>query len=194
MSDQFGVYLHIPFCVRRCDYCSFATWTDRDHLIGEYLDALGRDIVAAQLPPATSVFVGGGTPPPGPPQALGAVLDPIALAPGAEVTVECNPDDVTEAMLATFVDHRVNRISVGVQSMDPTVLAALGRWHVPANVASAVAAIHAVGLPTFNLDLIYGGAGESLASWDATVRAALDLGVPHVSAYALTVEPGTLLA
>jgi putative oxygen-independent coproporphyrinogen III oxidase len=194
MSDQFGVYLHIPFCVRRCDYCSFATWTDRDHLIDEYLDALRRDITTAQLPPASSVFVGGGTPTAVPAASLGAVLDAIELAPRAEVTVECNPDDVTGLVLREYARHGVNRVSIGVQSMDPDVLAALGRWHAPANVASAAAAVRAVGLPTFNLDLIYGGAGESLAYWEATVRAALDLCVPHVSAYALTVEPGTPLA
>jgi oxygen-independent coproporphyrinogen-3 oxidase len=194
VTDPFGVYLHIPFCVRRCDYCSFATWTDRDHLIGDYLDALRRDITAADLPPASSVFVGGGTPTAVPADALGAVIDAIGRAPGAEVTVECNPDDVTEELLRAYVAHGVNRVSVGVQSMDPVVLAALGRWHVPANVAAAVAAVHAVALPTFNLDLIYGGAGETLGSWEATVRAAIDLGVPHVSAYALTVEPGTPLA
>ena len=125
---------------------------------------------------------------------LGAVLDAVPLAGGAEVTVECNPDDVTAAMLRTYARHGVNRVSIGVQSMDPAVLAALGRWHLPDNVVGAVEAVHAAAIPTFNLDLIYGAAGESLDSWAATVRAALDLGVPHVSAYALTVEPGTPLA
>ncbi|MFT3855021.1 MAG: radical SAM family heme chaperone HemW [Ilumatobacteraceae bacterium] len=194
MSDEFGVYIHIPFCVRRCEYCSFATWTDRDHLIGEYLEALRRDITSAQLPPATSVFVGGGTPTRVPAEGLGAVLDAVVLADGAEVTVECNPDDVTVAMLRTYASQGVNRVSIGVQSMDAGVLGALGRWHVPDNVVRAVDAVVAAGIPTFNVDLIYGAAGESLDSWEATVRAALALGVPHVSAYALTVEPGTPLA
>lgn len=194
MSETFGVYLHIPFCVRRCDYCSFATWTDRDHLIGRYLDALRRDIERADMPPATSVFVGGGTPTRVAAADLGVVLDAIELAPGAEVTVECNPDDVGVDLLRTYLDHRVNRVSIGVQSMDPGVLASLGRWHLPDNVDRALDAVAAARVPTHNVDLIYGAAGETLASWEATVRAAIDRDVPHVSAYALTVEAGTPLA
>ena len=194
MGDEFGVYIHIPFCVRRCDYCAFATWTDRGHLVESYLGALIRDIERAELPPATSVFVGGGTPTSVPASALGRVLDAVRRAPGAEITVECNPDDVTVDLLRTYADHGVNRVSVGVQSMDDAVLGLLGRSHVPANVERAVAAVDAAGIPTFNVDLIYGAVGESLASWEQTVRAAIALDVPHVSAYGLTVEPGTPLA
>ena len=193
-NESFGVYLHIPFCARRCDYCAFATWTDRGHLVDAYLDALRCDIERADLPAATSVFVGGGTPTAVPAAALGDVLEAVRLAPGAEVTVECNPDDVTVEMLRTYVDHGVNRVSIGVQSMDPEVLGTLGRWHIPANVERAVDAVQAAGLATFNLDLIYGAAGESVESWTRTVQAALALDVAHVSAYALTVEPGTPLA
>ena len=101
VSDaSFGVYVHIPFCATRCDYCAFATWTDRPHLIGDYLDAVRTDVdraVAGGMPAATSVFVGGGTPTLVPPAGLAAVLRAIPLAAGAEVTVECNPDDVTVA-------------------------------------------------------------------------------------------------
>jgi len=194
VGGEFGVYIHIPFCVRRCDYCAFATWTDRGHLVEAYLDALVRDIERAELPPATSVFVGGGTPTSVPAAALGRVLDAVRRAPSAELTVECNPDDVTVELLRTYADHGVNRISVGVQSMDAAVLGLLGRSHVPANVESAVSAAQVVGIPRFNVDLIYGAVGESVASWEQTVRSAIALGVPHVSAYGLTVEPGTPLA
>ena len=138
--------------------------------------------------------MGGGTPTLVPPGALAAVLRAIPLAPGAEVTVECNPDDVTEAMIETYVEAGVTRVSIGVQSMVPHVLAALGRTHDPANVDAAVAAVRAVGLPTFNLDIIYGAVGERLADWRATLERMLDLEPPHVSAYALTVEAGTPLA
>jgi putative oxygen-independent coproporphyrinogen III oxidase len=193
-SGQFGVYIHIPFCRYRCDYCAFATWTDRDHVIGEYLDALRRDIDRAELVPVTSVFVGGGTPTRVPAADLVAVLASIPLAPGAEVTVECNPDDVTFEMMHTYAAAGVNRVSLGVQSMVPSVLAALGRTHVPANVELAVEAVRAAGLPTFNLDIIYGGVGESLDDWRATLDGVLALQPPHVSAYALTVEAGTPLA
>ena len=197
MNDPFGVYVHIPFCATRCDYCAFATWTDRPHLVDGYLDALGTEIrreVDAGMAPATSVFVGGGTPTLVPGDGLAAVLRAIPLAAGAEVTVECNPDDVTPALVETYAAAGVNRVSIGVQSMVPHVLAALGRTHDPANVERAVAAVRAVGLPTFNVDIIYGGAGESLADWETTVRRTLELDPPHVSAYALTVEAGTPLA
>ena len=194
MSDPFGVYIHIPFCAKRCDYCAFATWTDRGHLVGEYLEALRADIAAAQLPHASSIFVGGGTPTLLPPVALGEVIATVLLAPGAEVTVECNPDDVSVEMMRAYRDAGVNRISIGVQSMVGHVLDSLGRTHVPANVQAAVAAVREAGMPTFNLDLIYGAAGESLDDWRATVQAALALEPSHISAYALTIEAGTPLA
>jgi putative oxygen-independent coproporphyrinogen III oxidase len=196
-GNPFGVYVHVPFCRTRCDYCAFATWTDRPHLIGDYLAAVRTDVeqaVAAGMAPATSVFVGGGTPSLVPADELAAVIGAIPLAERAEVTVECNPDDVTEALLATYVGGGVTRISIGVQSMVPHVLAALGRTHDQTNVRRAIAAARAVGLPTFNLDVIYGAAGESPADWRLTLERVLELDPPHVSAYALTVEPGTPLA
>ncbi len=193
MSESFGVYVHIPFCAKRCDYCAFATWTDRNHLQTHYLAALRTAIHGTSLPPVTSVFVGGGTPTMVDPFDLVDVLKAIPTVPGAEVTVECNPDDVTPAMMRIYAEAGVNRVSIGVQSMVPHVLGALGRTHDPANVQAAVAAVRAAGIPTFNLDLIYGGAGETLADWRTTVEGALALEPPHISAYALTVEAGTPL-
>jgi oxygen-independent coproporphyrinogen-3 oxidase len=140
------------------------------------------------------VFVGGGTPTRVDPEALGAVLDAVPLADGAEVTVECNPDDISSALLRSYRAHRVNRVSVGVQSMVPHVLRSLGRTHDPANVERSVDAIRASGFETFNLDIMYGAAGESLSDWQRTVDGVLALDPPHVSAYGLTVEPGTPLA
>ena len=192
--DPYGVYIHIPFCRHRCDYCAFATWTDRDHVIDDYLDALRVDITRVSLGPVSSVFVGGGTPTRVPAADLAAVLAVIPLAPEAEVTVECNPDDVTVEMMQTYAGAGVNRVSIGVQSMVPSVLASLGRTHVPANVSNAVAAARDAGIATFNLDIIYGGAGESLQDWRATLLGVLELQPPHVSAYALTIEAGTPLA
>ncbi|MEO8267513.1 MAG: radical SAM family heme chaperone HemW [Ilumatobacteraceae bacterium] len=194
LAEPFGVYIHIPFCRHRCDYCAFATWTDRDHVIDDYLDALRRDISHASLAPVTSVFVGGGTPTRVPPGDLASVLAVVPLAPGAEVTVECNPDDVTIEMMQVYAAAGVNRVSLGVQSMVPSVLASLGRTHVPANVERAVAAVRAAGVPTFNLDIIYGAAGESIDDWRTTLTGVLGLDPPHVSAYALTIEAGTPLA
>jgi putative oxygen-independent coproporphyrinogen III oxidase len=150
--------------------------------------------VAAGLPAATSVFVGGGTPSLVDPTALVAVLDAVPRAPGCEVTVECNPDTVTPELVAAYAAGGVNRVSLGVQSMVGHVLAALGRTHDPANVRRAVTLVREAGIPTFNLDLIYGGAGETVDDWRRTLDGALALDPPHVSAYALTVEPGTPLA
>ncbi len=193
VSEPLGVYVHVPFCAHRCDYCAFATWTDRHHLQERYLRALIADIRRADLPPVTSVFVGGGTPTMVDPLLLAEVLRAVPTTHGAEVTVECNPDDVTPEMMHVYASAGVNRVSIGVQSMVPHVLTALGRRHVPANVERAVACVREAGIETFNLDLIYGGAGESLADWRATLEGALALAPFHVSAYALTVEAGTPL-
>ncbi|MCU1387387.1 MAG: hemN [Ilumatobacteraceae bacterium] len=200
-SDPFGVYLHVPFCAKRCDYCAFATWTDRHHLIDDYLDALIVDIGRHSrldhprtMPAADTIFVGGGTPTLVDPSGLARVIEAIPRAADAEVTVECNPDDVTPAMMRTYAAAGVNRVSIGVQSMAPHVLLSLGRTHVPANVERAVDAVRSAGIPTFNLDLIYGGAGERLVDWERTVSGALALQPTHISAYALTIEAGTPLA
>ncbi|CAN5884867.1 radical SAM family heme chaperone HemW [soil metagenome] len=192
----FGLYLHVPFCRHRCHYCAFATWTDRHHLAERYLAACRRQIteaVAGGLPPVSSVFVGGGTPTLVDPHRLVDVLAAAPLAPDAEVTVECNPDDLTAGLARTYAAGGVTRLSVGVQSMVPEVLVALGREHDPANVRRAADAAHAAGL-RFNVDLVYGAKGETLDDWCATLDAAIALEPAHVSAYALTVEAGTPLA
>ncbi len=193
----FGVYLHVPFCASKCDYCAFATWTDRHHLTDAYLGAMRLDIeraVGTGMPAATSIFVGGGTPSMVPGDQLGSVIASIPVVDGAEVTVECNPDDVTTGILREYIAAGVNRVSVGVQSMATHVLGALGRRHDQRNVERAVAAIREVDLASFNLDVIYGAAGETVDDWERTVSAIVELDPPHVSAYGLTVEPGTPLA
>ncbi len=190
----FGVYVHVPFCARRCDYCAFATWTDRDELQAAYVEACRCEIAAAALAPATSVFFGGGTPSRLPAELLVAILTAIPRAGGCEVTVECNPESATPELLAAYAEAGVNRLSFGVQSMVPHVLDALGRAHDPAAVTRAVHAARAAGFSSLNVDLIFGAAGESVDDWRSTLDAALGLDPTHVSAYALTVEPGTPLA
>ena len=205
----FGVYVHIPFCASKCDYCAFATFTDRSHLESQYLRALRTEIERASqpgaqpalpgtqpapLPLASAVFVGGGTPSHVNPHELVHALDAIPRRSDAEFTIECNPDDVTEELLTVYRSIGVNRVSIGMQSASPHVLAALGRTHSPDAVARAVAAVREAGLASFNLDIIYGGVGESIDDWVATVRQVVALGAPHVSAYGLTVEAGTALA
>ena len=190
----FGVYVHIPFCRRRCDYCAFATWTDRHHLHRIYARACRGEIEAARLPPATSVFFGGGTPSLLAAPLLVSVLAVIERAEGAEVTVECNPETVTSELLEAYAAAGVNRLSFGVQSMLAEVLVALGREHRPGDVARAVALARGLGYRSWSVDLIYGAAGESTGDWQRTLDAAVTLEPPHVSAYALSVEPATALA
>jgi oxygen-independent coproporphyrinogen-3 oxidase len=190
----FGVYLHVPFCLRRCDYCAFATWDDRGHLLDRYVDGLVAEVRGATVPAAATVFLGGGTPSLLSPAQVGRVLEAVEVVPGAEVTVECNPDTLDGAKLDGYRAAGITRISLGVQSMVDHVLAALGRTHDPGNVRRAVDAIRSAGFATWNVDLIYGAVGESLDDWRRTLDEALALGPPHVSAYGLTVEAGTPLA
>ena len=197
---SFGVYVHVPFCTRRCDYCAFATWSDRDHLVPAYVEACRVEVeraVAGGLPPASSVFFGGGTPSLLSPESLGSVLAAVACQPGAEVTVECNPETVSVAKLRGYREAGVTRLSFGVQSMVPDVLRALGREHDVPSVPRAVSAAGEAGFAdSYSVDLIFGAAGESAADWSETVAAvlALEPSPTHVSAYGLTVEPGTPLA
>lgn len=200
-TEPLGVYVHVPFCSSRCDYCAFATWTDRWHLVDDYVEALA--VVAGRLEirrPVTSVFFGGGTPSLLSPGQLRRVLSALPRVGGVEpveVTVECNPDTVDAAKLAGYREAGVNRLSFGVQSMAAHVLAALGRDHDPAAVKRAVEAAAEAGLAAnYSVDLIMGAAGETVEDWEETVRSVLALDPPpgHVSAYSLTVEAGTPLA
>jgi putative oxygen-independent coproporphyrinogen III oxidase len=204
VPEPLGVYVHIPFCRRRCDYCAFATWTGLEALWERYVAACVTE-ASERLPtferPATSVFFGGGTPSLLPAellaQILAAVEEAAGLASGAEVTVECNPETVTASKLSAYRAAGVTRLSFGAQSMQPHVLASLGRAHRPESVCRAAELAGEAGFAgAYNIDLIFGAAGESVADWGATVEAALGLSPPpaHVSAYALTVEPGTPLS
>ena len=192
-----GVYVHIPFCATRCDYCDFATWTDREALIDEYVEACVADVRSRRdrgaLDAATSVFFGGGTPSLLPADRLLAILAEIPRTDDAEVTVECNPDSADIEKLAAYRGAGVTRLSFGVQSMQTHVLEALNRTHDVDNVARAISAARSVGFETFNVDLIYGTPGETVTDWRDTLDAALEFDPPHVSAYALTVEPATAL-
>ncbi len=188
--------MHIPFCAHRCDYCSFSVFTDRHHLHRVYVDALLADIRTAAHNGAVfrSVFIGGGTPSLIDPALLAEVLRALPISDGAEVTVESNPDDVTEGWVAELRGAGVTRLSLGVQSTVDHVLSSLNRRHDRRNVATAVAAIGRVGVPSLNVDLIYGAVGESLDDWRQSVEEVMAWETTHVSAYALTVEGGTALA
>jgi putative oxygen-independent coproporphyrinogen III oxidase len=195
-----GVYVHVPFCRRRCEYCAFATYVDRDHLMDRYVAALRADIEraasAGSLTGATAVFVGGGTPSRLPAHVLCSVLAAIPTVPGAEITVECNPEDVTVERLAAYRDAGVTRLSLGVQAQAGHVLASLGRHHRWEEAVAAAGLVAAGGFASWNLDLIFGAAAETDEDWAEALAGVLGLSSPppHVSAYALTVEPGTPLA
>ena len=192
----FGVYVHIPFCRHRCDYCAFATWDDRGDLVGPYVEALRREIggASAEVPAATSVFFGGGTPSLLTPAQVASVLSGLSLADGAEVSLECNPETIDAAALDGYRAAGVTRISLGAQSLVDRVLVALDRSHDADTVVRAGRAVAATGFESWSLDLIYGTVGESPDDWRRTLAGAVELEVPHVSAYGLTVEAGTPLA
>jgi len=197
-DEAFGVYVHVPFCAKRCDYCAFATYTDRDHLMERYVAAcvteLHRAYSTQDVPCATSVFFGGGTPSRLAPEDLARILAAIQRTMGAEVTVECNPEDATVERLCAYRAAGVTRLSFGIQSTAPHVLSDLGRRHRAEPLARLAAMVATAGFDTWNLDLIFGAATETDEDWERTLADAVTSGAPHVSAYALTVEPGTPLA
>lgn len=196
MTPPPGIYVHIPFCLQRCDYCDFTTFADRDEAIPAYVAALCAHIERTPSDAIFgSLFVGGGTPTYLPPADLArvitAVREAFAFAADAELTVEANPETVTPEMAEALAGAGVNRVSLGAQSFDDRVLGVLGRWHDPASVGVAVQRLTDVGIDRLSLDLIYGTPGETDTSWTRSLGRVLDLGVEHVSAYALTVEQGT---
>ncbi|MEV8266424.1 radical SAM family heme chaperone HemW [Microbacterium sp. NPDC076911] len=208
LATPFSVYLHVPFCRVRCGYCDFNTYTSEE-LHGarqdQYADTLLREVGfsrgvlerAGGIRAASTVFFGGGTPTLLPPGDLARMLDGVRdafeVVPDAEITVEANPDTVTDTVAEELAAAGVTRLSIGMQSAVPRVLAALDRTHNPANVTTAVAAARRAGL-NVSIDLIYGAPGESLDDWRASVDAALALEPDHISAYALIIEEGTKLA
>jgi putative oxygen-independent coproporphyrinogen III oxidase len=207
----FGFYVHVPFCTTRCGYCDFNTYTAAELgsgpaavSPGSYADlaiaevTFARRVLSDADVPVSTVFFGGGTPTLLRPSALGAVLRAIdaefGLAPGAEVTTEANPESVDEASLSELRAQGLTRVSFGMQSAVPSVLAVLDRVHRPGRPAQCAAWARAAGFEHVSLDLIYGAPGESDADWRRSLDAAVAAGPDHVSAYALTVEAGTRLA
>jgi len=204
----FGVYVHVPFCRSRCGYCDFNTYTAAELGSGasreSYPDLAAAEVrLAARVlggaaPPVSTVFFGGGTPTLLPPARLGGLLRVIGaefgLAPGAEVTVEANPETVDERSLAALREAGLTRISLGMQSAVPHVLAVLDREHQPGRPAQCARWARQAGFEHVSLDLIYGTPGESDADWKESLDAALAAEPDHISAYALIVEDGTRLA
>jgi putative oxygen-independent coproporphyrinogen III oxidase len=195
-----AAYVHVPFCRRVCPYCDFAVVAGRADLAGRYTSALLGEIRSARPFAASldAVSVGGGTPSQLPADALASILEALeerfGLAPGAEVSIEANPEDWSASLAETLAGAGFNRVSLGAQSFDSGVLAALGRQHRPEQSAGAVATARRAGFTSVGLDLIFGTPGESAASWATSVGLALESGLDHLSTYALTVERGTALS
>jgi putative oxygen-independent coproporphyrinogen III oxidase len=204
----FGIYVHVPFCSVRCGYCDFNTYTLTElgvdgASVASYADAalaeldLATKVLGPFAPAVSTVFVGGGTPTllaaHDLVRVLGGIRERFGLTADAEVTTEANPDSVTPESLQVLADGGFTRVSIGMQSAVPSVLATLERTHDPANVRRAVDAARATGL-NVSVDLIYGTPRESLQDWRDSLAAAVALQPDHISAYALVVEEGTKLA
>jgi len=199
-------YVHIPYCVKRCGYCDFNTYTPQElqdgaslaQVSGDYIDAVLLELESAPRDEVATIFFGGGTPSLLPPDDLGRVITALrnrnGLGSSCEITLEANPDSVNDEKLARLREAGFNRISFGMQSTAPHILKVLDRTHNPENVKRAVEGARAAGFDSVSIDLIYGTPGESLSDWGATVDHALALETDHISAYALIIEMGTKLA
>ena len=198
------LYVHVPFCARRCSYCDFAIAVRRAVPSGAYVDAVLAEWAARlddepwrDLPRLDTIYFGGGTPSRLAPEAIGRLIAGFsarrAIAPGAEITLEANPDDVTPAAATAWRAAGVNRISLGVQSFDPAVLAWMHRTHTADQVPAAVDTLRAAGIDNISLDLIFALPASLGRRWAQDLDRALALGPDHLSLYGLTVEPRTPL-
>ncbi|HEY9723883.1 MAG TPA: radical SAM family heme chaperone HemW [Oscillatoriaceae cyanobacterium] len=196
-----GLYVHFPFCAKKCRYCDFPSFSGQDELMAGYVDALHREIDASPRVAVRSVFLGGGTPSYLPADAMAGVMAHLfahfAIAPDAEITMEANPGNERlhagepEVEWARYRAMGLNRVSLGVQSFDPGLLSVLGRIHSPEEALQAVAAVKRGGFQNLSIDLMYGLPSQSLAQWRETLERAIALDLPHLSAYSLIVEPHT---
>jgi putative oxygen-independent coproporphyrinogen III oxidase len=204
----FGIYVHVPFCLARCGYCDFNTYTaaelgsgaSRESYAGLAIQEirLARKVLGADTGPAATVFFGGGTPTLLPPGDLAAILAAVegefGLAPGAEITTEANPETIDQRSLAELRASGFTRISIGMQSAVSRVLTVLDRKHRPGRPEECVRWARSAGFSHVSLDLIYGTPGESDEDWIASLRSAVSAGPDHISGYALIIEQGTRLA
>jgi len=202
-TPPLALYVHFPWCVRKCPYCDFNSHTLKDALPERaYLEALRRDLeqqaVGLAGRPLISIFLGGGTPSLFSAQAIGCLLEAVrgsfACAQDLEVTLEANPGTIERGRFAEYRAAGVNRVSLGAQSFDPRRLESLGRIHTPRETRRAAEELHAAGLENFNLDLMYALPGQAVAGALEDVEQALSLSPAHVSHYQLTLEAGTVFA
>ena len=194
-----AIYVHIPFCVRKCAYCDFASFAGREDLWKDYFSALDGEMDAWADPlrayEARSVFFGGGTPSLVCAEYIAGALEHLRrllpLSQDCEISLEANPGTLTAEKLEIYRRAGVNRLSIGVQSFDAALLKSLGRIHTPEEAAHAVLLARAAGFENVSIDLMYGLPGQRMAQWAATLERAVALPVTHISAYSLIVEEGT---
>jgi oxygen-independent coproporphyrinogen-3 oxidase len=190
-----GVYVHLPFCPYVCPYCDFAKWAFAPRSAERYLQALRAELAAAPAFTGTTVFFGGGTPNTYPAATIGALIEELrarfGIPPGAEISVEINPDLGLCAELPALRAAGANRLSIGVQSFARNELRALGRRHTAQDVETVVARARAAGFANVSIDLMFGVPGQTEASWSESLDRALALGIDHLSTYGLTIEPDT---
>ena len=194
-----GVYVHIPFCKKKCAYCDFASFAGCEEKFDAYFNALANEIDAwaekLRAYQARSIFFGGGTPSIPPAEKIAAVIAQLRshldFAPDIEITLEANPGTLTPEKLAIYKSAGVNRISIGVQSFDAAILRNIGRIHNPDEAEEAVRMAESAGFDNVSIDLMYALPGQDMRIWSATLDRALSLPIAHISAYSLIVEPGT---
>ena len=194
-----AIYIHVPFCARKCAYCDFASFAGREDAWSDYFAALHAEMDAwvdrLRAYEARSVFFGGGTPSLVPAayiqDALNHLRRLLPISADCEITLEANPGTLTAAKLEAYRRAGVNRLSIGVQSFDAALLRELGRIHTPEQAASAVRLASEAGFENLSIDLMYALPGQSMAQWSETLAQAVALPVQHISAYSLIVEPGT---
>ena len=200
-GEGISLYVHVPFCLSKCPYCDFNTYQGIESQFEDFLTAAIREIaawsVALGRPTVNTIFLGGGTPSYLPDGDVARILDAIAGSYGvradAEITAECNPNDLTPAKCAELRGAGINRVSIGVQSMDNGLLSMLGRRHDAAEAAEALGRCRRAGFDNVSLDLMYGLPHQSLAQWRDTVGQVVALAPEHLSLYSLTLEEGTPL-
>ncbi|MCZ6891535.1 MAG: radical SAM family heme chaperone HemW [Chloroflexi bacterium] len=200
-QEPLALYIHIPFCETKCPYCDFNTYAGIEQLIPTYIDALIQEVglwsVTLGPVPIGTIFFGGGTPSYVPPEHIGRLLSTVrsafTLAANAEITLESNPGDVTMERLARWRAAGVNRLSIGVQSLDDELLRLLGRRHTSQDAVDAFGYAQAAGFDDVNLDLMYGLPDQSIDQWRRTLQDTIALGPRHLSLYCLTREEGTPL-
>lgn len=202
LPSAVGLYIHIPFCKQKCAYCDFNSYAGKEELIEPYVEALvseirGSSVVSGRLSAVDTIYIGGGNPARLNSDQLRRIMNAarteFSLALDAEISIEANPEDLSAEILVSWLDIGFNRLSLGFQSFNDEKLRILGRRHTASQAITAYKAARQAGFRNINIDLIFGLPGQTLAGWREELRQVMALEPEHISAYGLTLEPGTAL-